>query len=238
MLLPQPIFYPTGDNALTIQWGNTIDEATNDIVIQLFHNLQQSSLPYIIDIIPAYNSLTIVYNVVELNKNNITVTAFNQIKTSVLEKLQYYNQYAVQSRLIKIPVCYHSSVAPDLSYIANQTSLSEEKIIQLHVQPIYKVFMIGFLPGFPYMASVDERIRIKRKSTPSIFVPKGSVGIAGEQTGIYPLDSPGGWQLIGQTPFNIFDVTKEIPCLLQPGDTVQFNSISLDEFKQIKKEVQ
>ncbi len=97
--------------------------------------------------------------------------------------------------------------------------------------------MIGFLPGFPYMASVDKKIQMPRKAKPQLIVPAGTVGIAGEQTGIYPLDSPGGWQLIGQTPLLLFDVSKEIPCLLEPGQQVQFYAISLSEFYQIKKEI-
>lgn len=138
--------------------------------------------------------------------------------------------------LVKIPVCYHPSVAPDLAHMAAQTELTEAEIIQLHCQPIYKVYLIGFLPGFPYMASVNKAIQFPRKTTPRALVPAGSVGIAGEQTGIYPLNSPGGWQLIGKTPLILFDMRKEMPCLLQPGDTVQFYPIELAEFLSIQQQ--
>jgi inhibitor of KinA len=112
--------------------------------------------------------------------------------------------------------------------------MSIEEIIQLHLSKNYRVYMIGFLPGFPYMGSVNERIATPRKNTPGTKIPAGSVGIAGEQTGIYPLDSPGGWNIIGRTPINLFDTASDQPCLLQPGDMVQFHLISLDEFNQIK----
>eukprot|EP01136_Pigoraptor_vietnamica_P038048 Opistho-1_new@106825 len=136
---------------------------------------------------------------------------------------------------ITIPVCYDLSLAPDLVELATLHQLSVEEVIQLHTAQTYRVYMIGFLPGFAYMGSVDERIRTARKANPRTKVPAGSVGIAGEQTGIYPLDSPGGWQLIGQTPLPLFDATRTDPCLLQPGDEVQFCSISLTAFHKLKQ---
>jgi len=229
--------YPLGDQALTIQFGDTINEATNKKIMQLFHQLQINPIKGVKDIIPAYASLTICYNYTMTYKANSTAGNFEWMKEQIISHLQSIKEIASNNRFIHIPVCYDFSLAPDLQEISLLLGISVEELIEIHCATTYSVYMIGFLPGFPYMASVDERIRINRKVTPRNVVPKGSVGIAGEQTGIYPLDSPGGWQLIGQTPLNIFDVSKEIPCLLQPGDTIQFNSISLNEFEQIKNEI-
>ncbi len=236
MYLPQPNIYPAGDSAITLQWGDTINEDANQQVMQLFNSLQDFPLPFITDIIPAFNSITLVYDIMDWHKKNSHVTCFEHIKIELLNRLQTPKENQHTNKLVKIPVCYHYDLAPDLEEMAQLTQLTTETIIHLHCQPIYKVYMIGFLPGFPYMASVDPSIQMNRRAEPRHRVPKGSIGIAGEQTGIYPMDSPGGWQLIGQTPINLFDVTNENPCLLTPGDTVQFYPISLTEFETIKKE--
>lgn len=227
--------YPLGDQALTIQFGITINEITNKKLMQLFHQLQMNPIKGLTDIIPAYSSLTVCYDSAIIYNSSSTISVFEWMKEQVIYQFQLTKEIISTNQFVHIPVCYNFPLAPDLQEISTTLGISVEEIIKIHCATTYSVYMIGFLPGFPYMASVDERIRFNRKSTPRTFVPKGSVGIAGEQTGIYPLDSPGGWQLIGQTPLNIFDVSKEIPCLLQPGDTVQFNSISLKEFEQIKK---
>jgi inhibitor of KinA len=127
------------------------------------------------------------------------------------------------------------SLAPDIISLAETHELSVEEVISLHTAKIYRVYMIGFLPGFAYMGSVDEKLTTPRRMQPRTIVPAGSVGIAGEQTGIYPFDSPGGWQLIGQTPLQMFDATGATPCYLHPGDEVQFHAISIEEFKKAKK---
>ena len=228
--------YPLGDQALTIQFGNTINEATNKKLMQLFNQLQINPIKGVIDIIPAYASLTICYDCSIVYNPTSTISIFEWMKEQLINKLQFTKEIISNNKIIKIPVCYDFLLAPDLEEISLSIGISCKELIEIHCATTYSVYMLGFLPGFPYMASVDERIRINRKSTPRTIVPKGSVGIAGEQTGIYPLDSPGGWQLVGQTPFNIFDVSKEIPCFLQPGDKVQFYSIGINEFNKIKKE--
>ena len=201
----------------------------NQQVLSFFNYLKNYHQNGLLDIIPAYCTVTIVF---DLTESMYTKAEFFLKEWELNKGQQNYQQV----NTVNIPVCYDFSLGLDLKEIALTLGISVEELIEIHCSTIYSIYMIGFLPGFPYMASVDERIRINRKSTPRTFVPKGSVGIAGEQTGIYPLDSPGGWQLIGQTPINIFDVSKEIPCLLQPGDAIQFNSISLSEFEEIKKE--
>jgi inhibitor of KinA len=131
---------------------------------------------------------------------------------------------------MRIPVCYAKTFAPDLEDLALQNKISQEEVIRIHTSATYRVYMIGFLPGFAYMGRVDERIVTPRRSQPRTMVPAGSVGIAGEQTGIYPFASPGGWNIIGQTPVALFDVKRKQPVLLQPGDEVTFYSITEHEF--------
>jgi inhibitor of KinA len=138
------------------------------------------------------------------------------------------------SRLIRIPVCYAEAYAPDLASLAALHGISSEEVIAIHSAARYRVYMIGFLPGFPYMATVDKKIQTPRLAKPRTRVSAGAVGIAGAQTGIYPSDSPGGWQLIGQTPLKLFDVAKDNPVLLQPGDEVQFYPISIEAFKTFR----
>jgi len=138
---------------------------------------------------------------------------------------------AFSSRKIKIPVCYAEKYGLDLNEISKQKKISISEIIQLHTAKKYRIYMIGFLPGFAYMGEVDKQIAITRKAQPRINVEGGSVGIAGMQTGIYPLDSPGGWQIIGKTPLKLFDKEKDHTVLLQPGDEIEFYPITEDEFK-------
>ncbi|TAH11115.1 MAG: 5-oxoprolinase subunit PxpB [Sphingobacteriia bacterium] len=229
--------YPLGDQAITIQLGDYINASTNQEVIQIFTHLQNHPINGITDIIPAYSSITIVYDLAQFSIPSFYSSRFDWIKSRLLQELELINPVQHSNKSIKIPVCYNNEFGLDLLYLSVHTNLSIEEIIERHTNKIYTVYMIGFLPGFPYMASVDPGIQMNRRAVPRQIVPKGSVGIAGEQTGIYPLDSPGGWQLIGQTPLNLFDVIKEIPCLLSPGDSVEFYAIKEKEFWEIKKAV-
>jgi inhibitor of KinA len=132
---------------------------------------------------------------------------------------------------MKIPVCYAKRFAPDLEELAAGKNLTVANVIHLHTASTYRVYMIGFLPGFPYMGKVDSCIATPRRSSPRTGIPAGSVGIAGQQTGIYPLSSPGGWNIIGRTPLQLFDKNRDHPVLLQPGDNITFYSITEDEFE-------
>ncbi len=229
--------YPLGDQAITIQLGDSINASVNQEVIQIFNHLQNHPINGITDIIPAYSSITIVYDLVQFSLPSLYLSRFDWIKSRLLQELELIDPIQNLSKSIKIPVCYSNEFGFDLVDLSVHTKLSIEEIIERHINKVYTVYMIGFLPGFPYMASVDPSIQMNRRAAPRQIVPKGSVGIAGEQTGIYPLDSPGGWQLIGQTPLNLFDVSKENPCLLSPGDTVEFYAIAEEEFWEIKKAV-
>ena len=231
--LPYRIF-PHGDSAITVDFGNTINEAVNNEIIARFNELKQYPLPGMIEAVPAYSSLTIYYDVVKVKKSfpaGPGHTAFESIKQQLEEKLQHpVQQNKVTQRLIKIPVCYEEEYALDIQQLSATKQISAEEIIQIHTSKNYKVYMLGFLPGFAYMGEVDERIAMPRKSHP-VNIIAGSVGIAGNQTGIYPIASPGGWQIIGRTALKLFDANKEEPTLLKSGDMVQFYSITKNEIK-------
>jgi inhibitor of KinA len=224
--------FPLGDSALTVDFGNVIDKDINNYVLDLFHHLKKKNIPGVLDIVPAYSSLGIYYYVPIIHQSVTEETAFEFLKQTIEKELQEnFLPQKRQQRKIGIPVCYSGAFAPDIESIAIEKNISIEKLVQLHKDQLYSIYMIGFLPGFPYMGEVNDVITVPRKTVPRANVPAGSVGIAGKQTGIYPMDSPGGWQIIGRTPLKIFDKEKSDPVLLQPGDEIQFYSITEDEFK-------
>lgn len=227
---------PLGDRGLVIDWGNRIDETLNRQVLAIWDRLRRASLPGVSDIIPAYSSITLVFNPSDWQYAGAE-NPFTQLRRQVEARIAIPPETAVlPGRQIEIPVCYHASLAPDLPAVAARSGLSIAEAVQLHIATEYRVFMLGFLPGFPYMGTVDARIATPRLAQPRLRVPAGSVGIAGAQTGIYPHESPGGWNLIGRTPLYIFNAQSESPTLLQPGDRVRFSPVSLEEFHQIHRQ--
>ncbi len=228
--------YPCGDHAITIELDNRVDVEISRQVISLYQKISSMKLPGVLDIIPAYSSVTIVYDLQLLAKQFTAASVYETMRVILQNAADDISDTVVtETRLIRIPVCYDSSLAPDIISLAALHQLSVEEVIQLHTAVIYRVYMIGFLPGFAYMGSVDKKIITPRKENPRTNVPAGSVGIAGEQTGIYPFSSPGGWQLIGQTPVPMFAANQSQPCYLQPGDSVQFFPITVDEFFKTKQ---
>ena len=233
--LPPYKIFPLGDSVLVIDFGNVIDEALNKVVHSLFQHLHKESIPGIIELVPGYSSLSICYDVFNVTqKLNGHGTAYSWMSDKI-NQLLVMNKFedSVNDNIVKVPVCYDSVYGPDLSYISDQNKISITNIIQIHISTIYRIYMLGFLPGFAYMGELDEQIACPRKSKP-VFVEAGSVGIAGKQTGIYPLRSPGGWQVIGRTPIKLFNKDKNDPVFFKPGNNVQFYSITKDEFEDIK----
>ena len=225
--------FPLGDAALTIDFGNVINASLNKKVLSLFSLLRKNPLPGMVEVVPAYSSLTVYYDLVALRKKISTEpVAYDYMKRQLEKTISTIDEEidSPPSRLLKIPVCYDLVFASGIKELAMTKHLTIDEIICIHTSQTYRVYMLGFLPGFAYMGEVDERISMPRKTQPE-NVAAGSVGIAGKQTGIYPLASPGGWCIIGRTPLKLFDETGEGKTLFIAGDTVQFISISKDEFE-------
>ena len=225
--------YALGDDAVTVDFGNSISEHINKKVVQLFTDLQKEPLPGMVEAVPAYSSLTVYYDIFLLHKipGIVTVQQWMMQETEKRIAALPLNEDILhkETPVIRIPVCYEAAFATDMDFICYEKKLSPAEVIRLHTSQVYRVYMTGFLPGFPYMGETAETLHVARKKKP-VAVVKGSVGLAGKQTGIYPLDSPGGWQIIGRTPLAVFDATRQIPVLLQPGDRIQFYSVSSHEF--------
>ncbi len=224
--MPNYTIFPLSDSAVTIDFGNVIDTEINDFVMKLYHICTKNSFMGMIEAMPAYASLTIFYNIFEVkNAYPDFETAFDFVKKYLENNLQIAvvrrseNQFLTEFSLVRIPVIYDGE---DLATVAEANNLSIEEVIKIHTAPTYKVFMMGFLPGFAYLGGLDARIATPRKATPRTKVAAGSVGIAGNQTGIYPSESPGGWQLIGRTEKQLYTPNLPEITLLKAGDYVQF----------------
>jgi inhibitor of KinA len=224
--------FPLGDNAILIDFGNELNESINKKLLSIFQKIKNQNLPGVLDVVPAYSSLTIYYDVMKILEKAGSRSVFDFVANQVKKIIEDDTEILLEeNRKISIPVCYDEEFGIDLTYLANEKNLSVKDVIHLHSSKTYRVYMIGFLPGFAYMGTVDQKIQIPRKENPRTKIDAGSVGIAGAQTGIYPLQSPGGWQIIGRTPLQLFNKEKTEPVLLQPGDEIKFFSISKDEFR-------
>jgi inhibitor of KinA len=220
--------FPLGENALTIELANEISEPLNDRVLELYRHFERERFPGFIESLPAYSSLTIFFDVVQVrNRFPGYGSAFDAVKSLAREALEKKKAVAVRPDVpvIEVPVFFDDECAPDLRVIAEFSGLAPDEVIGIFTSQIYRVYMLGFLPGFAYVGEVDSRIAAPRKSTPRLTVPRGSVGIAGRQTGIYPFESPGGWQIVGRTKMELFTPDDDTPCFFAPGDHVKFYQV-------------
>ncbi|HSK73406.1 MAG TPA: 5-oxoprolinase subunit PxpB [Pyrinomonadaceae bacterium] len=217
-------FFPLGEGALTVNFGSEISPEINNRVIQLEKFFEKNSFPGFIESLPAYASLTIFYDLYQVRKNfREFSTAFDAVKHFASGALKNLGETETnEPRLIEIPVNFSAEHALDLEFVAESRQLPKAEVIKIFTAQTYRVYMLGFLPGFAYMGEVDERIAAPRKENPRVKIPKGSVGIAGRQTGIYPSESPGGWQIIGWTELELFTPKAENPTFLQAGDLIKF----------------
>jgi len=230
-----------GDSAITIDLGNYIDEYHNAKSLAIQDWLTTRPFPGRLDIVAAYSSVTVFYDPAWMILAGVAgpggiYSWLERLLQRAWEETDASFEPAARpdgaGQTIEIPVCYAGEYAPDLEKVALQKGMSPKEVIELHIGELYRVYMIGFLPGFPYLGRLDTRIEIPRKPQPEA-VRAGGVGIAGMQTGIYPLDSPGGWWVIGRTPVRLFDAGARSPALLRPGDQVRFLSISPADFREI-----
>jgi inhibitor of KinA len=216
--------FPLGENALTVDFGNEISLELNNKVLRLDGFLAENNFSGFIEIVPAYSSLTIFYDVFTVRKNfPASATAFEAVRNFLENALLNLSEIETPApRVVKIPVRFDAESALDLDWLAAEKNLRRDEVIVIFLEKTYRVFMLGFLPGFAYLGEIDERIAAPRKSAPRLKVPKGSVGIAEKQTGVYPFESPGGWQIIGKTDIELFTPNAENPTFLQAGDLVKF----------------
>lgn len=218
-----------GDKAIVVEYGNEISEGCNKQIISLYRFLVREKVNGIVSLIPTYRSLLIKFEPTQIS--------FQQLE----DILSRFNPKEIEKdfnpSVIEIPVAYGEEFGPDLQYVAEFHSLTTEEVIQIHTEPLYRIYMLGFIIGFAYLGNMSDKIATPRLDKPRTIIPAGSVGIAGAQTGIYPLDSPGGWRLIGKTPVRLYDPQRERPILLQAGDYVRFKPISREDFFEIEEEV-
>jgi KipI family sensor histidine kinase inhibitor len=222
MLYEQPLFRIMGDRALLVELGDQIDPSINEEVRELFLKLDRRPVEGVVELVPSYRSLMVVYDPLRIG--------FDQLREEILRLHQTADTSLVpEPKTLSIPVVYGGEHGPDLEWVAGFHKISPEQVVTLHTGTTYRVYMIGFTPGYPYLGELPEALATPRRETPRTVVPQGSVAIAQRQTGIYPVQSPGGWHILGWTPIKLFDASQWPPTPLEMGDRVRFFPIQREE---------
>lgn len=235
---------PLGEKAIIVTIGKEISKENHQKVMRLMHVLQENFLTGVIECVPAYCSITIHYDplIIWRKQRGLAVESispYQYLKRELQHLLMHLEENSsidqqATGRTVEIPVCYGGKLGPDLIEVAKYQEITPEEVIAIHTSRSYLVHMLGFVPGFPYLGGMDKRIAMPRKAIPSQAISPGSVGIAGEQTGIYPLSTPGGWRIIGRTPLQLFRPEEEIPTLIRAGDIIKFIPITSEQFEEIQ----
>jgi KipI family sensor histidine kinase inhibitor len=225
---PQPRFLPNGDTALAVEFGERIDRSTSERVLALHDRLAHAAPPGVVELLPTFRSLMVHYDPARTSR-----AALARAIGPLLDGLESVRPAA---RRWTIPVCYDPAFALDLEEVAARTSLAPAEVIEHHSATTYHVYMIGFLPGYPYMGDVPARLALPRRENPRTQVPAGSVAIATTMTAVYTLQSPGGWHILGRTPAPLWNRRRAPPAVLAPGDRVRFAPIGMDEFARLARE--
>jgi len=222
MFYEQPLFRIMGDRALLVELGDQIDPSINEKVRELFLRLDRRPPEGVVELVPSYRSLMVVYDPLR--------TGFDRLRDEILSLQQAADPSLVpQPRTLSVPVVYGGEFGPDLDWVAGFHKISPEQVVTLHTGTTYRVYMIGFTPGYPYLGELPEALATPRRETPRTVVPQGSVAIAQRQTGIYPVQSPGGWHILGWTPIRLFDASQWPPTPLEMGDRVRFFPIHKED---------
>lgn len=219
-----------GDKALTMEFGNSISKEVNNKIRSITVAIETRNITGIVELVPTYRSLMIHYNPLKISYDEL-INALQQLEIQ-LETIEL-----PAAQVVEIPTLYGGEYGLDIENVANHNQLKLEDVINIHTSNEYLIYMLGFTPGFPYLGGMDPKIATPRLESPRTKINAGSVGIAGGQTGIYPIDSPGGWQIIGRTPIPLFDSQREIPILLKAGNYIIFRSIGENEYKEIEEAV-
>jgi len=221
-------FLKAGDSALVIELGNEISPVINFKLKKITEFLDNLNKQGIRDLLPTYRSIIVYYNPL--------LVSFDEIKNIVEENCNFENEKTdeIEKEIVEIPVLYGGEYGPDLENIATHNNITTEEVIKIHTSGEYLVYMLGFTPGFPYLGGMSKKIATPRLKEPRTKIPAGSVGIAGEQTGVYPIESPGGWQLLGRSPLNFFNPNSDKPFLLKAGQYIKFVSITKEEYLKLK----
>ena len=222
---------PVGDQALVIEFGDHIKPECNARVHSLTHALDSSTPTGVVAVIPTYRSLLIQYDASLVGYNDLA----NQLRDIDANS---HDHEILTNRIVHLPTMYGLEFGPDLEFVAQHSGLSAEEVIRVHATTDYLVYMVGFTPGFPYLGGMSDQIATPRLETPRNSIPAGSVGIAESQTGVYPIDTPGGWGILGRTPLKLFDTSRERPSLIAAGDYVRFVPLSnKDEYQMIEEQI-
>ncbi len=217
-----------GDCGILVEFGDKIDPDTNGKVRAATSALQRNTPPGVTEVVPAYRSLLVAYDP--------RLTSVAELKESLIRlENEAAAEEASPPKTVEVPVCYGGEYGPDIEFVAKFHGIAVEKVVASHSSPEYLVYMLGFTPGFPFLGGLPENLRTPRLEKPRTRVPAGSVGIANDQTGVYPIESPGGWRLIGRTPLKLFDPDKDEPFLLKAGAFLKFRPISPDEFEEMSE---
>ena len=222
-------FLPCGDTALVVEFGARIDRVLSERVLRLNEAVRATRIPGVVETVPTFRSLMIHYD--PLVTDSAAVTA------AIGPLLEHVSAAARQTQLWRIPACYTERHGPDLEEVAQRTALGTAEVVRLHSGTHYQVYMVGFSPGFPYMGDLPQQLALPRRTDPRVRVPAGSIAIAAGMTAIYPVESPGGWHLIGATPVRLFDLSWQRPALLAAGDEVIFEPIDSAQFDEIQAAV-
>lgn len=223
---------PLGDHAVVIEVGKKIDASSEQKVKAIVSRLEGESPSWMIEYIPAYTTVTLIYSIQAFGRDELPYEVVCERIRELLADVK--KSAAVQQKVVKIPVLYGGEYGPDLDFVAEHNGLTVDEVIAIHTSGDYAVHMIGFAPGFPFIGGMSKQIAAPRRKTPRLKIPARSVGIAGIQTGVYPIETPGGWQLIGRTPLELFLPAEDPPSMLAAGDKIRFYKITSEEYEDLR----
>ncbi len=224
-------YLPAGDKAILMEFGNEISKEINAKIRSIVRFLEKNDIDGIEEVLPTYRSILVMYDPIKLGYDEMVKILDDLGNKSCLREKE-------KIRIVEIPTLYGGDFGPDINFVAEHNHITVDEVIRIHAATDYLVYMLGFTPGFTYLGGMSEKIAAPRLSSPRKRIPAGSVGIAGSQTGMYPSETPGGWQLIGRTPLKLYDPAKEPPVLINAGDYVRYVSITVEEYIAIQQQVE